>query len=938
MADNMIQDLIGDIGTKQQNQTWFQNHNFNSIDQNFSANHYQPDTSSQQQIYQQSQPIIYEPANFSNSIIPLNLSANNQNMIVVANQNQMEVPLINVEPQNIFIYTQPSETSPKKLRKNLKDILNGENNISNEPIYFSQEENVRIVSPIMQKFQMPLTPPSPIVANIEFNPNEKETKRNRKARNENPDEIGTDVKKLKIPKRTSHNAIEKKYRSSINDKILELKIKVAGKDVKLQKSGILRKALDYINNLEENNRQVVEENRRLRTALQTISLNSSNLSIIQSVINSINLTESRLKLATESPNTPPSSGSSIDDDSILSSSDSDNSLGQQHLPLHKPNSTKLTRSYKKKVKKEAIKESSRIILCMVVMSVLFFNPFSLILPSTRVESEPTGFYQNERSVPSRVLNWYADTYLNSTSSNQKLTYHSLNFILSWLLNIMLILFCLVKVFVSGESFVSLNSQNSATIWYKYEQAGKKFGKKKYEDAFELTEKALNELGRTVPRTKLGLVVGILWQFNRLFLNKLYIGILLTKLGMWLYGLKNIKMYKLCALFYYEMHKFSYLNMKSQRDFLPKESNFQTSSYSHLMSLYYLLSMHNMCETYIQLSLAKNKQLSPRDKFDLCEYYLSIILACKFHLPSSNLSKVLSKYFLQVYLFRKLDLGKEIKKEQDKQCKLAKLESLLKKNLFINFVINFEDYYPCKRQNKTLTKKTKNEDCKTHTINLIQYKKKLLSDSYCLYESDDCMDSTAFQNRLLCVHGVSCDFLIEKFQDFLLLKMTNHVLNSSGVISIQRFFLLDDAATNNKLETVFEQINKNEHDQELATVDKIKFESLKLMYKASIEYFSASDLKKSLQLEVHLVLIDFLDMLNNWKLKEFKTMDLDRMKNSQKSLFIEAVIYLLKAYDNLSEHRTALKYCARSVSALDLFNQNSALSTQGFLVEVNLSLI
>ena len=40
-------------------------------------------------------------------------------------------------------------------------------------------------------------------------------------------------KKHKFPKRTAHNAIEKKYRSSINDKIVELKIRVAGPDAKV---------------------------------------------------------------------------------------------------------------------------------------------------------------------------------------------------------------------------------------------------------------------------------------------------------------------------------------------------------------------------------------------------------------------------------------------------------------------------------------------------------------------------------------------------------------------------------------------------------------------------------------------------------------------------------------------------------------------------------
>ena len=40
-------------------------------------------------------------------------------------------------------------------------------------------------------------------------------------------------RKPKFRKKTDHNAIEKKYRSSINDKIIELKTRVAGPDAKV---------------------------------------------------------------------------------------------------------------------------------------------------------------------------------------------------------------------------------------------------------------------------------------------------------------------------------------------------------------------------------------------------------------------------------------------------------------------------------------------------------------------------------------------------------------------------------------------------------------------------------------------------------------------------------------------------------------------------------
>ncbi|XP_069338018.1 sterol regulatory element-binding protein 1 isoform X9 [Eulemur rufifrons] len=67
-------------------------------------------------------------------------------------------------------------------------------------------------------------------------------------------------------KRTAHNAIEKRYRSSINDKIVELKDLVVGAEAKLNKSAVLRKAIDYIRFLQHSNQKLKQENLSLRTA------------------------------------------------------------------------------------------------------------------------------------------------------------------------------------------------------------------------------------------------------------------------------------------------------------------------------------------------------------------------------------------------------------------------------------------------------------------------------------------------------------------------------------------------------------------------------------------------------------------------------------------------------------------------------------------------
>jgi len=54
------------------------------------------------------------------------------------------------------------------------------------------------------------------------------------------------VPRVREVKRSAHNAIERRYRTSINDKIIELKNIIVGVDAKLNKSAILRKTIDYI--------------------------------------------------------------------------------------------------------------------------------------------------------------------------------------------------------------------------------------------------------------------------------------------------------------------------------------------------------------------------------------------------------------------------------------------------------------------------------------------------------------------------------------------------------------------------------------------------------------------------------------------------------------------------------------------------------------------
>ncbi|XP_065175562.1 sterol regulatory element-binding protein 2-like isoform X2 [Sycon ciliatum] len=77
-------------------------------------------------------------------------------------------------------------------------------------------------------------------------------------------------RKGKTKRNPSHNVIEARYRLSINDKIKELRKRVAGKDTKIQKSGVLQLTLERLKAVDDENDTLRQENASLRNAHEAI--------------------------------------------------------------------------------------------------------------------------------------------------------------------------------------------------------------------------------------------------------------------------------------------------------------------------------------------------------------------------------------------------------------------------------------------------------------------------------------------------------------------------------------------------------------------------------------------------------------------------------------------------------------------------------------------
>lgn len=162
----------------------------------------------------------------------------------------------------------------------------------------------------------------------------------------------------RIEKRTAHNAIERRYRTSINDKIMELKDLISGPGEKMNKSAVLRRASEFIRHMKKMNARLIEENLTLRAKVEGKTVEE--------------LREARIEEPMPISVTPPCSDSS--------SSGSEPASPEAPAPkksratAKKATTAKTVRAAIEKKERKGIHDRSRMVLCMVMFAVLFINP------------------------------------------------------------------------------------------------------------------------------------------------------------------------------------------------------------------------------------------------------------------------------------------------------------------------------------------------------------------------------------------------------------------------------------------------------------------------------------------------------------------------------------------------------------------------------------
>ncbi|KAM5263626.1 sterol regulatory element-binding protein 1 isoform 3-T3 [Ctenodactylus gundi] len=313
-------------------------------------------------------------------------------------------------------------------------------------------------------------------------------------------------------KRTAHNAIEKRYRSSINDKIVELK------DLVLNKSAVLRKAIDYIRFLQHSNQKLKQENLSLRTAAHKSKPLKDLVSACGSGGNTDMAMEGVKPEVVDTLTPPPSDAGSPSQNSPLSlgsrgsGSSGSSSDSEPDSPVFEDSQVKLEQM--PSPHSRGMLDRSRLALCTLVFLCLSCNPVAFLLGSRGLPSPPdaASVYHN----PGRTM-------LGAEGRDGPGWAQWLLPPLVWLGNGLLVLASLALLFVYGEPVTRPHSGPAVHFWRHRKQADLDLARGDFAQAAQQLWLALRALGRPLPTSHLDLACSLLWNLIRHLLQRLWVG-------------------------------------------------------------------------------------------------------------------------------------------------------------------------------------------------------------------------------------------------------------------------------------------------------------------------------------------------------------------------------------------------------------------------------
>ncbi|EDV97523.1 GH14653 [Drosophila grimshawi] len=340
--------------------------------------------------------------------------------------------------------------------------------------------------------------------------------------------------KVKEVKRSAHNAIERRYRTSINDKITELKNLVVGDAAKLNKSAVLRKSIDKIRDLQRQNYELKSELQRLQSEFMTrdgskvkdlLQLGSNAVTMTTtSVASSKKRRHQSILCDTDAALTPPRSDVS---DPSLSPLHSDISLppspyGGSNTSCSSHGSSSKDELLVVPSSRRGMATHSRLALCMFMFAVLAVNPFKMLLQRSHFGSDLSDFGDadtlgGEMSRQRRSILAYDGNDTEYTGWQ-----HSSGL---WLLNLSLMLGCLIKLLVYGDP--QLDTQTDAYYQHK-QRAESHFAQGQSSLAYAGYLNCLHMYGLSLPASRLECHLQTFWQFLRFLFHRLWLGRVLSR--------------------------------------------------------------------------------------------------------------------------------------------------------------------------------------------------------------------------------------------------------------------------------------------------------------------------------------------------------------------------------------------------------------------------
>ncbi|NXI12762.1 SRBP1 protein, partial [Irena cyanogastra] len=319
-------------------------------------------------------------------------------------------------------------------------------------------------------------------------------------------------------KRTAHNAIEKRYRSSINDKIVELKDLVVGTEAKLNKSAILRKAIEYIRFLQQSNQKLKQENLALKVAMQKnqpvkdVGTPCSRGAKAEAPMEVVKAEVMEMLTPPPSDVGSPSHSSPL---SLSGGSSNSSSDSEPDSPLCAPGKVKQEHP-PPSPSSQGMLDRSRMALCAFVFLCLSFNPLASLLRGSG-SSAPLG--SQDTAGPGRSIMAESGTLEDSWGWTQWL-WPTLAF---WALNVALVLGAVVRLFVCGEPVTRPHSEPSILFWRHRRQADLDLDRGDFAQGAQHLRTALGALGRPLPASHGDLACSLLWTLLRHLLQRLWVG-------------------------------------------------------------------------------------------------------------------------------------------------------------------------------------------------------------------------------------------------------------------------------------------------------------------------------------------------------------------------------------------------------------------------------